>query len=100
MDPVIGQVGRIAADSGLLRPFVDARAVALVGVALVSDPDLQLAVGRHETQSAERPLVDVAESHYVFNVIFISCFPMGIFVIGHKFYHSKWHPWSGAYHPS
>ena len=99
MDPVIGQVGRIAADSGLLGPLVDARTITLIGVALVADTHLQIAVCRHEAQTAERPLVDVAEAADRFERRLVTGLPAGILVVGRELDHTEGHPWSGSDHP-
>ena len=99
MDPVIGQVGRIAADSGPLGPLVDARTITLIGVALVADTHLQIAVCRHEAQTAERPLVDVAEAADRFERRLVTGLPAGILVVGREFDHTEGHPRSGSDHP-
>ena len=99
MDPVIGQVGRIAADSGLLGPLVDARTITLIGVAFVADTHLQITVCRHEAQTAERPLVDVAEAADRLERRLITGLPAGILVVGRELDHTEGHPRSGSDHP-
>lgn len=67
LDAVVGQVGAVVADIGPLGAFVDARAVAFVGLLFVADAGFQLAVCGHDAQSSERPLVDMAETAVISN---------------------------------
>ena len=100
LDAVVGQVGAVVADIGPLGAFVDARAVAFVGLLFVADAGFQLAVCGHDAQSSERPLVDMAETADILERGLVTGLPSRILVVGAHLDHAERHPRSRRDHPA